>query len=140
MSQQQQIMEGRSRPETSRGHYILEVLGIAAFFVLALFIGVDIYRGMANFGYLWLLPLLVLLAYLAADLLSGFVHFLADNFGSADTPILGPNFIGPFRDHHVDVELAFARHGPFHLRAGGGFLLEEFAENHITHGETECRQ
>jgi len=37
MSQQQQMMEGRSRPETSRGHYILEVLGIAAFFVLALF-------------------------------------------------------------------------------------------------------
>jgi hypothetical protein len=30
------------------------------------------------------------------------VHFLADNFGSADTPIVGPNFIGPFRDHHVD--------------------------------------
>jgi ubiquitin-conjugating enzyme E2 variant len=88
MSQQQQMMEGRSRPETSRGHYILEVLGIAAFFVLALFIGVDIYRGRANFGYLWLLPLLVVLAYLAADLLSGFVHFLADNFGSPETPVI----------------------------------------------------
>ncbi len=102
MSQQQQMMEGRSRPETSRGHYILEVLGIAAFFVLALFIGVDIYRGMANFGYLWLLPLLVVLAYLAADLLSGFVHFLADNFGSPETPVIGPGFISGFRDHHVD--------------------------------------
>lgn len=78
MSQQQQMMEGRIRPETSRGHYILELLGIAAFFVLALLIGVDIYRGMANFGYLWLLPFIVLLAYLAADLISGFVHFLAE--------------------------------------------------------------
>ena len=49
-----------------------------------------------------LLPAVAVLAYLAADLASGFVHFLADNFGSEKTPFLGPNFIGPFRDHHVD--------------------------------------
>lgn len=41
-------------------------------------------------------------AYLAADLFSGFVHFLLDNFGSAETPLFGPYFIKPFRDHHVD--------------------------------------
>jgi ubiquitin-conjugating enzyme E2 variant len=43
-------------------------------------------------------------AYLAADLLSGFVHFLADNFGSAEMPVIGPNFIDAFREHHVDPE------------------------------------
>ena len=57
---------------------------------------------MLNFGDLWLAPILAVLAYLAADFLSGFVHFLADNFGSCDTPIIGPNFIEPFREHHID--------------------------------------
>lgn len=102
MSQQQQMMESRACPETSRGHYILELLGIVAFFVLALLIGVDIYSGMANFGYVWLLSLIVLLAYLAADFISGFVHFLADNFGSPEMPVIGPEFISGFREHHVD--------------------------------------
>ena len=38
----------------------------------------------------------------AAYLISGCVHFLADNFGSADTPVIGPNFIEAFREHHVE--------------------------------------
>jgi len=46
--------------------------------------------------------LLAILAYLAGDFFSGFVHFLADNFGSSETPIVGPNFVGAFREHHVD--------------------------------------
>jgi hypothetical protein len=50
---------------------------------------------MLNFGDLWLAPILAVLAYLAAD-------FLSDNFGSYDTPIIGPNFIEPFREHHID--------------------------------------
>jgi sterol desaturase/sphingolipid hydroxylase (fatty acid hydroxylase superfamily) len=57
---------------------------------------------MRRFGYVWALPVLAVLSYLLADLLSGFVHFLADNFGSADTPLVGRNFIDAFREHHVD--------------------------------------
>ncbi len=45
---------------------------------------------------------LVLAAYALADLLSGIVHFLLDNFGSPDTPVIGQKFVKPFRDHHVD--------------------------------------
>ncbi len=101
MIQEDQVTEERARPETSRGHYLLEVFGILSFVLLILLIGVEIY-GMINFGDLWLVPVLAVLAYLAADFLSGFVHFLADNFGSYDTPILGPNFIQPFREHHID--------------------------------------
>jgi cell shape-determining protein MreD len=97
MTQQDQVS-----PETSRGHYLMEVLGILCFVLLLLLIGVDIYQGMVNFGDLWIAPILAVLAYLAADFLSGFVHFLADNFGSYDTPIIGPNFIEPFREHHID--------------------------------------
>ncbi|MBA2712078.1 MAG: kua-ubiquitin conjugating enzyme hybrid localization domain protein [Rubrobacteraceae bacterium] len=102
MIQEDQVTEERARPETSRGHYLLEVFGILSFVLLVLLIGVELYGGMINFGDLWLVPILAVLAYLAADFLSGYVHFLADNFGSYDTPILGPNFIQPFREHHVD--------------------------------------
>ena len=64
-TEQRQITEGR--PETGWAHYVLEAFGISAFFVLALFMGMDIYRGMMAFGYSWLLPILAILAYLAAD-------------------------------------------------------------------------
>ena len=102
MTQQEQVTQDQVRPEISRGHYLLEVLGILCFMLLLLLIGVDVYQGMLEFGDLWLAPILTVLAYLAADFLSGFVHFLADNFGSYDTPIIGPNFIEPFREHHID--------------------------------------
>jgi hypothetical protein len=102
MIDEDQVAYERVRPETSRGHYLLEIFGILCFALLALLIAVELYGGVLRFGDLWLAPILLILAYLAADFLSGFVHFLADNFGSYDTPILGPNFIEPFREHHVD--------------------------------------
>ena len=102
MIDEDQVTSERVRPETSRGHYMLEVFGILCFAALAVLISVELYGGAIRFGDLWLAPILMILAYLAADFLSGFVHFLADNFGSYDTPILGPNFIEPFREHHVD--------------------------------------
>ncbi len=51
----------------------------------------------------------VLSACLAADFVSGVVHFLADNFGKPETPVLGRLFIFPFREHHIDP-LAITRH------------------------------
>lgn len=48
-------------------------------------------------------------AYLAADLASGLVHFLADNFGHEEMLYLGAAFIRPFRHHHVDPK-AMTRH------------------------------
>ena len=49
-----------------------------------------------------LIIVLLLAAYALADLLSGIVHFLLDNFGSPETPVIGQKFVKPFRDHHVD--------------------------------------
>jgi plasmanylethanolamine desaturase len=49
----------------------------------------------------WVMSAALLGAVLASDFVSGLFHFLADNFGDENTPILGPNVIGPFREHHV---------------------------------------
>ncbi len=47
--------------------------------------------------------------WLAADLLSGLLHWTLDSFGSASTPLVGRAFIRPFREHHADPE-AMTRH------------------------------
>lgn len=48
-----------------------------------------------------LLFLASLFAWVLADFCSGMIHFLADNYGSAETPLLGRILIAPFRQHHL---------------------------------------
>jgi ubiquitin-conjugating enzyme E2 variant len=50
------------------------------------------------------------LAWLAADLVSGLVHWLCDTFFAEDTPFVGRAVIEPFREHHRDP-LAITRRG-----------------------------
>ena len=45
-----------------------------------------------------------LTGYIVSDFLSGFVHWAGDTVGDESTPIFGPNFVRPFRYHHVDPE------------------------------------
>jgi plasmanylethanolamine desaturase len=47
----------------------------------------------------WML-LAIVIAWPAADFASGFVHWLADTWGTEKFPFLGPRFIKPFRVHH----------------------------------------
>lgn len=51
-----------------------------------------------------------LVGVLAADVVSGLVHWAGDNFLAADTPVIGPALIAGFREHHRDPE-AILRHG-----------------------------
>jgi len=37
-----------------------------------------------------------------ADFFGGFVHWAADTWFTIEMPILGPNLIRPFREHHID--------------------------------------
>ncbi len=76
--------------------------------------------------------LLLPLAWVSADLLSGIVHWTADTWGSEDTPVIGPRFIRPFRVHHINANDIVSR-SFFHLNGdvalgvlpilAGAFLL-----------------
>jgi len=80
----------------------LQLAGLLGFIALAIKLGFAVAEGSSRFGHGWYLVGLAIAGYLVADLVSGIVHFLADNFGSEDTPFFGPGFIRPFRDHHVN--------------------------------------
>jgi ubiquitin-conjugating enzyme E2 variant len=57
----------------------------------------------------WWAMAMVMSGYVAADFLSGFVHWAGDTWGSYKTPIVGRALISGFRDHHVD-EKGITRH------------------------------
>jgi hypothetical protein len=80
---------------------LLETAAIAAFAVL---VAVAVHRLAAHASIpAWAIPVAVLAGWAAADLFSGLVHWAFDAFGSVRTPVLGPRFVRPFREHHVDA-------------------------------------
>src|ERR1700730_4249613 len=57
----------------------------------------------------WTFGLALLLGFVAADFVSGFVHWAADTWGAPEWPIIGQALIRPFREHHLD-EKEITRH------------------------------
>ena len=88
-----------------RSHRLFEIFSITVFGAFASVLAWRTLDGIATRTTWSSYPLhiMALLAgYAAADLASGIVHYLLDNFGSPNTPIIGQKFVKPFRDHHVD--------------------------------------
>ena len=93
-------------------HRAAEYVGIVSFFVLLGLMGHEAYAALTTTMTAqawWILGGGILGGVLAADFVSGLFHFLADNFGNEELPILGPNVIHPFREHHVDPK-AMTKH------------------------------
>ena len=82
-------------------HRSLEIMGIVAF--AALTVGL-LWRigAVTERSRLFLLLTAALTGYVLADLLTGVVHWLFDTWGNEDAPLVGRNFIRPFREHHKD--------------------------------------
>ena len=96
--------DGRVLPvlaETPRRQVVLSGVWVVLFVILltaaAVRIGAEVQPT-------WWLPLALFLGIAAADFGSGLVHWLADTWGRADLPVVGPRVLLPFRLHHVNPD------------------------------------
>lgn len=92
----------------TRGIFLLEVSSILGFTAVVCAIAYRVW-GQAE-GHGLLLGAAAFTGYLAADFVSGFVHWMADTWGSPDMPVIGRALVRPFREHHIDP-MEITRHG-----------------------------
>jgi hypothetical protein len=103
-------------------HRRLQLVGYLAFFGLMGLLAGMLWRAVqVNPMPIWLFFVVALGAYIVADLLSGIVHFLADNFGTPETPFVGQGFVMPFREHHRDPT-GITRHGFFEANGNNALV------------------
>jgi hypothetical protein len=93
-------MSDHAHPMTP--HRVFEIVGITTFTALEVWLAVRLWQAASTPEVIVILMLAALTGYLAADFGSGFAHWLFDRYGTEQTPIVGQNFIKPFREHHVD--------------------------------------
>lgn len=92
----------RPRYGYSRTHRALEVIGITTFIGLSVALGLRVGAYATDLASALVVLSAAAFGYLLADFLSGVAHWLGDRYGRPDTPVLGPSFVRPFREHHID--------------------------------------
>lgn len=95
-------------------HRVVELVSFAIFVVLGAITAWRVGGSLsdhATWGSSWQIVFAVLVGLGVADLMSGVVHFLFDQLGSPETPVIGQKFVKPFRDHHDDPRAM--THGDF---------------------------
>lgn len=86
-----------------------EVCVLTTFYATWLFV---LWRALAfvnQWSQLWVVAVASVCGALTADVISGFLHWTMDTWGSLETWVVGPTFVRSFREHHVDP-LAMTRH------------------------------
>jgi ubiquitin-conjugating enzyme E2 variant len=86
-----------------------EYLAVIVFSALCLVLSAKIFEAV-RLGSWGVVALSSLGGFVAADFISGLVHWLFDTWGSARTPVVGETFVVPFRVHHTDP-IDITRHG-----------------------------
>ncbi|HEY8207188.1 MAG TPA: fatty acid desaturase family protein [Myxococcaceae bacterium] len=86
-----------------------EYAGVAAFFALCIALSTKVVEAIRLGSWVWVV-MAAAAGFVAADFLSGLVHWLFDTWGTPATPVVGKTFIVPFRVHHSDP-LDITRHG-----------------------------
>lgn len=94
---------------TARTPNWTEYVGVAAFFAICFALSFKVVQAvqLGNWG---VVAINAVLGFIAADFISGLVHWSFDTWGTARTPLVGKTFILPFRIHHSDP-LDITRHG-----------------------------
>ncbi len=109
-------------PRRAAGQPALEGVALVASIWLLLTVGARLAGRLDGAAGIALAVLAAVWGYVAADLVSGLVHWFCDRFFEEDSALIGPLLIAPFREHHRDPR-GMTRHGFLELTGNSALGL-----------------